>query len=108
MTPETIARIAELDRRIARERGYRERAWRIVDRILPTVPLAHGFYEPELFVARSRRNSERKRLFYRTFARLRAKAEGGRPFIGIPKHSEHLYGPGDAMWDVARELEEAA
>ena len=87
---------------------YHQRAARIVDRVMPPIRTPHGFYDPQGFVAACRYSSERKRLYWRTFARLRAKAEGGRPFIAIPKNCEHLWGPGDAMFDVARELEEAA
>ena len=87
---------------------YHERAAQIVDRVMPRLPTPHGFYDPHGFVAACRYSSERKRLYWRTYARLRAKAEGGKPYIAIPKNCEHLWGPGDAMFDVARELEEAA
>jgi hypothetical protein len=87
---------------------YQARAWRIVDRLLPKLPPAPGFYDPAGFIDGSRRLGERNRLFWRTYARLRAKAEGGPPRIGIPANCEHLWGPGDAMFDVARELEAEA
>ena len=50
----------------------------------------------------------RARLFWRVLARLRAKAVGGPPRIAIPPRSGHLWGPGDAMFDVARQLEKEA
>ena len=108
MTTTLETRIAELDALAARQEGYKARAEKIVDRVLPALPVAHGFYDPHGFVAASRRLSERKRLYWRTFARLRAKAEGGVPYIAIPKNSAHLFGPGDAMFDVAMELAAAA
>lgn len=87
---------------------YHQRAARIVDRVMPPIKTPNGFYDPQGFVAACRQSSERKRLYWRTFARLRAKAEGGKPYIAIPKNCEHFLGPGDAMFDVARELEAAA
>lgn len=88
--------------------AYSERAQRIVDRVMPAIPTPHGFYDPAGFIAASRHSGERKRLYWRTFARLRAKAEGGKPYITLPKNSSHLFSAGDAMFDVARELEQAA
>lgn len=84
---------------------YGERATRIVDRVLPKLRSAHGWYDPEWFVEAARREGQRQRLYWRTFARLRAKAEGGVPHITIPSGCEHLWGPGTAMFDVAEELE---
>lgn len=84
---------------------YQERARRIVDRVLPALPDAHGFRDPAGFIAGSRRQGERARLYWRTFARLRAKAEGGKPFLALPKDCPAL--EGGAMWEVARELEAA-
>ena len=88
-------------------RTYGERAWRIVDRVLPKLPPAHGFYDPAGFVARGQRNYAREELYWRTMPRLRAKAEGGRPFIAMPKHCDHIYG-GSIMERISRELELAA
>lgn len=82
---------------------YLGRAGRIVDRVLPALPPAHGWYERGAFIAASQRHGERERLFWRTFARLRAKAEGGRPFLMLPKDSHAMVG--GPMWTVARELE---
>jgi hypothetical protein len=88
-----------------REAEYRRRAWCIVDRVLP-LPIggAHGFYEPEAFFDRAVLRGQRKRLALRIFARLRAKAEGGAPYLAVPKNVPHLFGPGDALFDVAAEL----
>lgn len=87
--------------------GYRARAWRIVDRVLPLPGSGarHGFYDPAGFLERARIRGQRKRLALRIFARLRAKAEGGVPYLAVPKNVPHLFGPGDALFDVARELE---
>lgn len=87
---------------------YHERARRIVDRVMPKTPTPHGFYDPAGFIAAARYSGERNRLYWRTFARLRAKAEGGRPYLTIPPNCEHLWRPGDALFDVARELEAQA
>jgi hypothetical protein len=87
---------------------YSERAARIVARVMPPRPAPHGFYDPAGAIAHAREAGERRRLYWRTFARLRAKAEGGRPYITLPRDSGHIIGPGDAMYDVARELEGAA
>lgn len=89
----------------AHPRGdYRERATRIVDRVLPDIPATNPLCDPEGFVAACRRHGDRQRLFWRTYARLRAKAEGGLPYLTLPKDCEHL--SGGAMWQVAREFEE--
>jgi len=87
--------------------GYHKRAARIVDRVMPKIKTPHGFFDPEGFIEASRYSGQRMRLYWRTLARLRAKAEGGRPYIAIPKHCEHLWRAGDAMFDVAREMEDA-
>lgn len=86
---------------------YHARANRIVDRVLPALPVAHGFYDPLGFVEGARRQGDRSRLFWRTLARLRAKVEGGPPRIDMPKGSDHILG-GSIMWQVARELEREA
>lgn len=87
---------------------YLQRAARIVDRVLPVKPTPHGFYDPDGFVLSARYRRERKMLLYRTFARLRAKAEGGKPCIIISPADAHLWRPGDAIYDVSKELEAAA
>lgn len=102
--------LEQLDAMFARldvEDGYNKRAWRIVDRILPLPPggARHGFYDPAGFLERAQIRGQRKRMQLRIFAKLRAKAEGGVPFIAVPKNVPHLFGPGDALFDVARELE---
>lgn len=95
----------DLDWLAAREAAldYQARARRIVDRVLPDIPATKPLCDPEGFVAACRRHGDRQRLFWRTYARLRAKAEGGQPYIALPKDCEHL--SGGAMWQVARELE---
>lgn len=82
---------------------YRARAARIVERVLPSLPSANPLYDAAGFVAASRRQGERSRLFWRTYARLRAKAEGGKPYLALPKDCEAV--SGGIMGDVARELE---
>jgi hypothetical protein len=94
----------EFEARLERERIYRERAWRIVDRVLPALPSAHGFYQPHAFIAGARRRGDRNYLQWMIFARLRAKAEGGEPHIKLPKDCEHSLG-GSAMWDASKALE---
>jgi hypothetical protein len=84
---------------------YRTRAQRIVDRVLPALPAAHGWNDPAGFVAAAQRDGERSRLFWRTFARLRAKAEGGKPYIALPKDCPAV--SEGIMGEVARELEAA-
>lgn len=105
-TPE-LDELDAIERRTAKA-DYTARALRIVDRVLPKLPQPQGWDDPRGFVAGSRRLGERKRLFYRIFARLRAKAEGGAPYLAVPPGCEHLWGPGTAMFDVARELEREA
>ena len=83
---------------------YHHRAARIVDRAMPSIETPHGFYDPQGFMDALCYAGERKRLYWRTFARLRAKAEGGKPYISPPKDCGHIWGPGDAMFDVAHEL----
>lgn len=101
-------RIEQLDRMAAVEKECNARAWRIVDRLLPYLPRAHGFYEPEEFMARVSRNNWRKRLWLYIKARLRAKAIGGVPHIRLPAHCEHIWAPGDALYDVSKFLESQA
>jgi len=103
-------RIAALDARFERERQYSRRAWRIVDRVMPRIshPAPHGFYDRHAFMDQALLKDERKRMHLRIFARLRAKAEGGKPYLSVPKGVPHLFGPGDALFDVAAELEREA
>lgn len=102
------SRWAELERQAETSRRYHERAWRIVDRVLPALPSAHGFYQPHAFMAGARRGGDRKYLEWMIYARLRAKAEGGEPHISIPKNCEHLWGPGDSMFDASRDCADPA
>lgn len=98
------SRWAELERQAEVTRGYKDRAWRIVDRLLPEFPSAHGFYQPHAFIAGARRRGDRNYLQWMIFARLRAKAEGGEPHIKLPKDCEHSLG-GSAMWNASKALE---
>lgn len=98
----------ELFRRADAQQALHDRAWKIVDRVLPELPTAHGFYQPHAFVASARRSGDRKYLEWMVFARLRAKAEGGEPFIAIPKNCEHLWRPGDTMFDAAQNCNDPA
>lgn len=85
-------------------RTYSERAWRIVDRVLPKLPVVSAFYDPAGFEEAGRRNYAREELFWRTMPRLRAKAEGGAPYITMPKHMDHVFG-GSIMERISREFE---
>lgn len=85
---------------------YHGRATRIVNRVLPALRPAHGWYDPAGFVARAQRCGARERLHWLIFAKLRAKAEGGEPYITLPKGVDHL--AGGPMWQVAKELEAAS
>lgn len=98
------SRWAELERQAEVTRAYHARAWRIVDRLLPKLPSAHGFYQPHAFIAGARRGGDRKYLEWMIYARLRAKAEGGEPHIKLPKDCEHSLG-GSAMWNASKALE---
>jgi hypothetical protein len=68
------ARMAELDARFAPERDCSARAMRIVDRVLPQLPVASAYYDGPGFVASARREGERRKLYRITYARLMAKA----------------------------------
>lgn len=93
----------EAEARIARASLIAARAHRIVDRVLPILPAVSGFYEAEQFIAASRRHGERENLYWRTLARLRAKVEGGKPSLALPKDCPAV--SGGVMGDVAREME---
>lgn len=82
-----------------------ERAQAITDRLLPDLAAAHGFYEREAFADRAVRGYWRKRLQLYLAARLRAKGTGTAPEIRLPRHADHLFGPGTAMHDVAAFIE---
>ena len=87
-----------------RKQSYGRRAWRIVDRILPPTDCRpSAFYDPEAFIIVRRYKDKRARLFWHTFARLRAKAEGGRPRLDLPADDYAIRG--SSMWNVAKELE---
>lgn len=100
--------IDRIEARMERLRGYRDRACRIADRVLPARPSAHGFYHRHDFIAAARRGGKRRYLVLMIEARLRAKAEGGAPHIGIPKNSDHLWGPGDTMFNASRDCADPA
>ena len=81
---------------------YRGRALRIVDRVMPAIRVTpHGFHDPKGFIAAAQYSNGRARLFWRTFARLRAKAEGGAPYLKVPQSAALV---GGTLWTVAREL----
>lgn len=90
------------------QQNYHRRAQRITDRLMPPRPVHHGFLDPVAFWNDVHHRAIASRVFWIIKARLRAKAEGGRPVIRLPKSSRHLFGPGNAMFDVARYLEEQA
>jgi hypothetical protein len=92
---------------MAQTATYTDRARKIVDRVLPLLPACSAYYDPDGFIAASQRHHDRQRKFWITFAQLRAKAEGGRPYITMPKGAEHVT-RGGAMYQVARELDLAA
>lgn len=89
------------------DQNYRERAWKIVNRLLPELPNAHGFYEPAAFILSARRSGDRNYFFWMVFAKLRAKTEGEGPHIDLPENCEHSLG-GGAMWNAAKALERDA
>lgn len=78
------------------------RADRIVDRLLPVSGRSpHGFYQREAFADRAVATYWRKRLHLYLVARLEAKAKGTSPEIRLPRNAEHIFKPGNAMFDVA-------
>lgn len=97
--------IEALEASIAAHKALTARVSRLVDRILPEAPRAHGFYDPEGFVSGAVVRYWRRRLHLVIAARLRGKRDGHEPRIGLPRNSEHLFGPGAAMHDVSKFLE---
>lgn len=95
--------IEALEASIAAHKALAERTQRIVDRILPELPSAHGFYQPHAFVAGSRRRGDRNYLAWLLYGLLRGKAEGHPPEIRMPKDSEHCLG-GTAMDRASKAL----
>ena len=87
---------------------YSERATRIIDRVMPKNTTPHGFYNPAGFVGSCVYETIRRRAYWMTFARLRAKAEGGRPYVELPPRCEHLFNAGNPMFDVSKYLAECA
>ena len=99
-----FSQINAIEARVRRNAGYTNRAWAIVDRVLPKRGFdAHPFSDPEGFAASCQHAHRRNLMFWRTFARLQAKAEGGDPCIRMPKDQSAL--EGSAMQIVSRELE---
>lgn len=97
------SRRAELERQAKGKLGYQDRAWRIVDRVLPKLQPAHGFYDSRSSIRAARRLGDRNYLSWMIFARLRAKAEGGDPHIDLPYGCEESL-RGSAMWNAANAL----
>ena len=95
-----------LDIRLEREAGYHRRARKIVDRVMPEVDVPNAFFNIAGYLDAHAYNRERGKMHWRTFARLRAKAEGVVPYINLPKGSSAIQG--SDMWHVAKELELAA
>ena len=81
------------------------RTKRIVDRILPSKPVPHGFDDPQGFMQCALTRGWRIRLHLYLAARLKAKQQGGVPEIQLPKDSDHLFRPGTALYDISRYIE---
>lgn len=100
-------RLAEMDANLEREQSLSRRAKRIADRLMPSPPSAHGFYEPEAFIHGRRHAALKARLYWMIRARLHAKAEGlPHPRIDLPRDDHALRG--GPLWQVAKFLEEQA
>lgn len=102
---EAYQRILRLEAEGKRLKVYSERAQRIADRLIPVGPRAHGFYQPEAFYDRGVAKFWNRRLALYLGAKLRARGEGGLPRIGVPKNSEHIFGPGNGLYDVSKFIE---
>lgn len=101
-------RLAQLDEQFAaadRALECRKRGQRIADRLIPLAPRAHGFYQPVEFFDGAVIRYWNRRLGMYLGAILEARSEGRAPRIGVPKNSEHLFGPGDRMFDLAAYIE---
>lgn len=89
--------------RFERNLEYQRRARRIVERVMPALQFTpNPLASPTDFMAATQYSAERTRLYWRTIARLRAKAEGGRPYLDVPKGDAMI---GSIMHQVAKELE---
>lgn len=73
----TFARLDARDAEIARDKELTARAWAIVNAELPQLPPAHGFYDPDGFVARSIRGGHRFARFKEVKACLKAGGSVG-------------------------------
>lgn len=85
-------------------RNYWPRAHAIAARLLPPVTWGYSFADPAGFVQASRRRGDREYLAHLIFAKLRAKAEGGKPYIALPRDGV----VGSAMRSASEALAEDA
>lgn len=65
------------------------RAWAIVERVMPDVPTPHGFRDPHGFIASCQHRDRRERLYKHVFARLAAKAERAEPYSELKRTGTH-------------------
>jgi len=82
--------MAKLDADAKKTKAIMARAIRITDRLLPALPSANGFYDPEGFISGSRRRGLREYLRWIVYAMLRSKIERGAPFIEMPRDASSL------------------
>lgn len=98
--------IEKFDRQLAADDALLARVNRLVDRLVPITPKSfHGFYEQEQFIEKARVSSVRRRLHLYLKAKLRAKRDGHELRLRYPKNADHLYYPGEAMFDVSAFIE---
>lgn len=82
--------LAEMDRRIAADQRLIDRTNRIMDRVWPEAGrAAHGFYQPKAFFDGAMERGERRILWLKIKARLKAKRDGGLPRIRLPSNADH-------------------
>lgn len=84
-----------------------QRAWRVVDRLLPRLPDAHGFRNPHGFILASQRDGFRSQFFWLTKAQLRAKATGEEPYVALPADGVVSGGMEWAHWQLIANTETA-
>lgn len=97
--------IDALDRSIAADQALTARTDRIMSRLWPwrAGRAPHGFYQPAAFLAGAQERGERRVLWLKVKARLKAKRDGGLPRIQLPANADHCISAN--MVRAARELE---
>lgn len=61
------------------------RAWAIVERVMPDVSTPHGFRDPQGFIASCQHRDRRNRLYRQVFARLAAKGTRAEPYSELKR-----------------------